>query len=144
MNPDYFPGLSLHAVFSLACLISLLAVALLLSKRLRQTWAAYSEKREAFYLPLILQAVTREAGEIPPSLFGAGRRFDLWESRPGSGGDPGRDDRCEDDDMEQPHPRKDIICERAGGKSCRVRHRRAAGPFPGPENFLRASSASWT
>ncbi|OGR46012.1 MAG: hypothetical protein A2X37_09505 [Elusimicrobia bacterium GWA2_66_18] len=78
MNPEYFFRLSLNAAFGLACLISLLTVALLLSKRLRQAWAAYSEKREAFYLPLILQAVTREAGAIPQSVFGAGRRIGDW------------------------------------------------------------------
>ena len=78
VNPEYFFRLSLNAAFGLACLISLLTVALLLSKRLRQAWAAYSEQREAFYLPLILQAITREAGTIPQSVFSAGRRIGDW------------------------------------------------------------------
>lgn len=78
VNPEIFFRLSLNAAFILACLISLLAVALLLSKRLRQAWTAYAEKREAFYLPRILQAVTREAGSAPQSVFGAGRRIGDW------------------------------------------------------------------
>lgn len=78
VNPEYFFRLSLNAAFGLACLISLLTFALLLSKRLRQAWTAYSEQREAFYLPRILQAITREAGTPPQSVFGADRRIGDW------------------------------------------------------------------
>lgn len=61
MNPELFFRISLSVTAGLGGFVLLLALALMLSKLSRRLWANYSEKRKAFYIPLILQAMADES-----------------------------------------------------------------------------------
>ncbi|MEK7233964.1 MAG: HEAT repeat domain-containing protein [Elusimicrobiota bacterium] len=65
MNPEIFFRISLGVTIFLGGFVLLLALALVLSKSSRRLWAKYAEKRKAFYIPLILQAVADESDAHP-------------------------------------------------------------------------------
>ncbi len=60
-------NISLYVSVLLAWLVLLITAALVVSKITRRLWQRYSERRQAFYLPLILKAVAEEGSvELMP------------------------------------------------------------------------------